>query len=170
MAMHGRTCLDVVQQNSESFPDAEKTMTPTCASQSTESSYAFLRSPFRRLQNVTCRCGVLSIRFTHDEIVTVPPPDLSFVAAMPDADEPPHRAVIVTLLGGGFVGCSEGWGRARAAAMAVRPVPAELAAAAVAMEAGIGPQLAAAAMEAGIGPQLAAAEDETATAGEAEAT
>ena len=60
--------LEVVQQNSESFPDAEKTMTPTWASHSTESSYAFFRSPFLRLQNVTWRCGVLSMRLTLDEM------------------------------------------------------------------------------------------------------
>ena len=86
--------LEVVQQNSESFPDAEKTMTPTWASQSTESSYAFFRSPFLRLQNVTWRCGVLSMRLTLEEMT--PPLPL-----------PRLNGMLVLLLGGRGDGSSE---------------------------------------------------------------
>jgi hypothetical protein len=38
-------------------------MRPTSASQSTESSNAFLSSPLRRLEKVTCRLVAFSIRF-----------------------------------------------------------------------------------------------------------
>ncbi|RCV45894.1 hypothetical protein SETIT_9G490300v2 [Setaria italica] len=39
-------------------------MSATSASHSSESSYAFLSSPFRRLANVTCRLILFSIRFS----------------------------------------------------------------------------------------------------------
>uniref|UniRef100_A0A0A9EV38 Uncharacterized protein n=1 Tax=Arundo donax TaxID=35708 RepID=A0A0A9EV38_ARUDO len=38
-------------------------MSATSASHSTESSWAFLKSPRRRLENVTCRAAALSILF-----------------------------------------------------------------------------------------------------------
>jgi hypothetical protein len=53
-------CLELA--NWESLPVAEKTMSETSASQSTESSSAFLNSPRRRFENVTCRAAALSIR------------------------------------------------------------------------------------------------------------
>ena len=45
------------------MPVDEKTMSATSASQSTESSSAFLKRPLRRLEKVTCRAAALSIRF-----------------------------------------------------------------------------------------------------------
>jgi hypothetical protein len=45
----------------KSFPVAEKTTSPTSASQRMESSWAFLNSPFRRLEKVTCLAARLSI-------------------------------------------------------------------------------------------------------------
>ena len=39
-------------------------MSATSASQSTESSYAFLRRPLRRLEKVTCRLILISMRFS----------------------------------------------------------------------------------------------------------
>lgn len=47
----------------DSFPVEEKTMSATSASQSTESSSAFLNRPRRRLEKVTCRAAALSILF-----------------------------------------------------------------------------------------------------------
>jgi hypothetical protein len=51
-------------QNSKRRPRVEKMMSATSASQSSETSYAFLSSPFRRLANVTCRLILFSIRFS----------------------------------------------------------------------------------------------------------
>lgn len=50
-------------QNSQSFPLLEKMMRATSASQSTESSYAFLRRPFLLLAKVTCLLILFSILF-----------------------------------------------------------------------------------------------------------
>ena len=47
---------------SQRRPRLEKTMRATSASQSTDNSQAFLSSPLRRLQKVTCRLVVFSIR------------------------------------------------------------------------------------------------------------
>lgn len=48
-------------ENSKSFPVLEKMITATSASQRIESSWAFLRSPFRLLENVTCLLFAFSI-------------------------------------------------------------------------------------------------------------
>lgn len=47
--------------NWESLPVEEKTTSATSASHSTASSSAFLNSPRRRFENVTCRAAALSI-------------------------------------------------------------------------------------------------------------
>lgn len=52
---------DLKLEYSKSFPVEEKTTRATSASQRTESSSAFLKSPLRRLENVTCLAVALSI-------------------------------------------------------------------------------------------------------------
>lgn len=76
-------------QNSYSLPRLEKTMSATSASQSTESSYAFLRRPLRRLQKVTCLLVVFSMRLI--SVLPLPLPPLFLSAADPatDAEPPP---------------------------------------------------------------------------------
>jgi hypothetical protein len=54
--------LQVGLQYSNILPVLEKMTTPTLASQSTASSLAFLSSPPRRLEKVTCRFVEFSIR------------------------------------------------------------------------------------------------------------
>ncbi|RRT75957.1 hypothetical protein B296_00009456 [Ensete ventricosum] len=51
-------------ENSQSLPRLEKTMRATSASHRTDSSYAFLRRPLRRLEKVTCRLAAFSISLT----------------------------------------------------------------------------------------------------------
>ena len=53
-----------VLQNSQSLPRLEKIIRATSASQRTESSQAFLRSPFLRFANVTCLFILFSILFS----------------------------------------------------------------------------------------------------------
>lgn len=53
----------LVLENSKSFPVFEKIITATWASQRIASSEAFLRSPARRLENVTCLLLAFSIFF-----------------------------------------------------------------------------------------------------------
>lgn len=52
---------DLELQYSKSLPVEEKMIRATSASQRTESSSAFLKSPLRRLENVTCLAVALSI-------------------------------------------------------------------------------------------------------------
>ena len=73
--------------NWESFPVEEKTMSATSASQSTESSSAFLKSPRRRLENVTCRAAALSILFISRRSLAIVPADPS----PPPTQTPPRR-------------------------------------------------------------------------------
>jgi hypothetical protein len=58
--------------NWESLPVEENTMSATSASQRTESSSAFLKSPRRRLENVTCRAAALSILFISRRSLAIP--------------------------------------------------------------------------------------------------
>lgn len=51
-------------QYSVSLPLLEKTISPICASQSTESSWVFFINPDRRFENVTCLLVLFSILFT----------------------------------------------------------------------------------------------------------
>lgn len=50
-------------ENSYSFPLGEKMMSATSASQRTDSSNAFLSSPFLRFEKVTCLLVAFSILF-----------------------------------------------------------------------------------------------------------
>jgi hypothetical protein len=58
--------------NWESLPVEENTMSATSASQRTDSSSAFLKSPRRRLENVTCRAAALSILFISRRSLAIP--------------------------------------------------------------------------------------------------
>jgi hypothetical protein len=82
--------------NWESFPVEEKTMSATSASHSTESSWAFLKRPRRRLENVTCLAAALSILFISRLSLAIPAAGRSqsqsqALSSVDDADTRPPR-------------------------------------------------------------------------------
>lgn len=89
--------------NWESFPVEEKTMSATSASQSTESSSAFLKRPRRRLENVTCRAAALSILFISRRSLAIP----ADPSSPPAQQTPGGRTVSRVPRGGGGGGGGE---------------------------------------------------------------